>query len=145
MNFTGQFIVTSFNLSAYEAQLDRYLTRELEKLVKVWLAAVTGRVPVWSGMARGSLLELSELVGGRIVIQPKAKSRISEGRSMGSATQEGYLITVISTVPHYRYLESETGNSPTSPWLSFPAGARAYNRAIKDVKLPTPKFLPVKI
>jgi hypothetical protein len=144
MRFTGQFVGTTLDLDAYRIQLDRCLKAELQCLIKIWLGATTGRVPVWSGMARGSLLSLAEMVGGRVVISPKVRSRIPEGRSLGSAKYIGpYLIEFTSSVPHYTYLEKQAGYSPTSPWLSFSAGAAAFKSSAKNVVVPPVTFKPV--
>ena len=92
MRFSGTFTGIKFDLSQYQRRLEDHLVELLHQGAKAWLGAVAGRggrVPVWSGMARASLLELSELINGTVVISPlKGKSRIPEGRALGSAEQE---------------------------------------------------------
>lgn len=137
------------DLTAYKAKLDSYLEAELQRVAKIWLAGVTGRVPVWSGMARASLLFLAEMVGGRIAIAPVAgaPNRIPRGKAMGTAQRLGpYLIEVSTKVPHYVLQEyHNVGVSKSAPWLSFPNGAIAYRQAVKSVKLPRPDFVKVKL
>lgn len=91
MRFTGQFVGVKLDLQSYRARLEAYLQEKLHEAVRAWLQVIAGsggRVPLWSGMARSSLLEISQLVDGRIVLSPlKAKSRVPEGRRLGTARQ----------------------------------------------------------
>lgn len=156
MRFTGNFVGVKLDLSQYQQQLEDYLVEILHRGTKAWLQAVAGRggrVPLWSGMARASLLELSQLIDGTIVLSPlKAPSRISQGRSLGTAVQEisksNVQITIETAVPHYTLQESQRakqGGSPTAPWRSLIAGKVAFQSATKDAKLPNPKFEPLKM
>ncbi len=151
MKFTGRFTGLKLDLQAWKNQLRDYLEPKLHEFVKVWIEAVTGRVPVWSGMARASLLEASELVGGTVVIHPKGgvKSRIPQGRALGTAepkiTEHDFIITIITKVPHYTYQEYNKptrGGSPSAPWFSQIAGATAFRKVAKDVILPPVIFKP---
>jgi hypothetical protein len=152
MKFTGQFTGLKLDLQTWKARLCTYLEPKLHELVRVWLAAVTGRVPVWSGMSRASLLEVSEMVGGRIVISPKVnvKSRIPQGRALGTAekriTDTDFTITIITRVPHYTYQEYKVppkGGSPSAPWFSRAAGKAAFRNVARHVVLPPVIFKPV--
>ena len=143
MKFTGYFTGAKLDLSAYRRRLEQHLDQELQKTAKIWLGAVTGRVPVWSGMARGSLLELAELIDGRILIQPKVASRIMQGRTLGTVQQTDFIITITTTVPHYVEQEyKNVGVSKSAPWLSFQAGAAAYRQAAQSVRLLKPIYTP---
>ncbi len=123
------------------------MTLNLHKVVKAWLMAATGKVPVWSGMAMGSLLEVSETVDGGLIITPRTgvKSRIGLGRSLGSADAEygpnEYSMIIKSSVPHY--VEQDVGYvgvSLTAPWMSFPAGMAAAIAAAQNIKVSGPKI-----
>lgn len=144
MKFTGRFVGLKLDLAVYKRQLEQHLDQELQRICRTWLGAVTGRVPVWSGMARGSLLELVGLIDGQIVIQPKVKSRIGEGQALGTAKQTDFIITVTTAVPHYVRQEHGVGNSPTSPWMSFLAGSVAYRQAAQSVRLLKPVYKPIR-
>ena len=133
------------DLSSYEKRMKAYLDAKLHEGANAWLKAVTNRVPVWSGMARGSLLELTELIGGTILISPKVSSRIPLGQSLGTAIQEDFIITITTAVPHYTLQEYTNVNiSKSAPWRSLEAGATAYRENIKDIKLPKPKYKAIK-
>ena len=115
-----------------------------------WLKAATGRIPVWSGMARASLLNVAAEIGGSIVIQPRAKSRISQGVPMGTVTPkygpDDFTITISTSVPHYVLQEyTNVGVSKSAPWRSFDAGIAAYRAAVLTVELPQPVLKPVGI
>ena len=156
MKFTGTFVGIKLDLSQYQQQLQNYLVEILHKGTKAWLKAVAGRggrVPLWSGMARASLLEVSELVDGTIVLSPlKAPSRVPHGRSLGKATQKisesSVEITIETSVPHYtlqEYQRAKQGGSPRAPWHSLLAGMIAFQFATKDAQLPKFILKPVKI
>ena len=156
MKFTGTFTGIHFDLADYEQQLSDYLLNALHEGAKAWLQAVAGRggrVPLWSGMARASLFELSELVNGRIVISPlRSPSRTAQGRSLGTVTQKisksgaKINIDIETSVPHYSLQEyKNVGISPRAPWQSLLAGKLAFQIATKDAKLPKPIFRPLKM
>jgi len=146
MKFTGHFTGAKLDLEAYKRLMQTYLDDKLREGAKAWLAGTTGRVPVWSGMSRASLLELTGLVGGKIVISPRVASRIPEGEQLGTAVQKDFIITVTTAVPHYTLQEyTNVGVSGSAPWHSLKAGADAYRENVKDVRLPRPKIQPVKI
>ncbi|KKL52037.1 hypothetical protein LCGC14_2289490 [marine sediment metagenome] len=150
MKFTGTFIGAKLDLQEYKSRLQDHLWRELKLAANAWLTGTGGRVPVWSGMARGSLLELNELINGTIVIAPlRVPSRISQGRSLGTAIPESSSelaqITITTNVEHYNIQEHSkvaSGGSPSAPWKSFEAGAVAFKAAASLAKLPPLRFKP---
>jgi len=156
MKFFGEFIGASLDVNAYKALVDDYLTEKLREVVRLWIATVTGRVPLWTGMARASLIELSRLVNGKIILSPlKAKSRVPLGESMGTARVltefPYYIFEVAITVPHYTLQEftnvrSITGRgSPSAPWRSFEAGQQAFFEYARTVRLPPVIYEPVVV
>lgn len=153
MRFTGKYVGIKLDLSRYQQQLENYLVQSLHHGARAWLQAVAGRggrVPLWSGMARASLLELSELINGTVVLSPlRVKSRIPKGRALGTAVQEispeKVQLTIETDVPHYNlqeYRRAAKGGSPRAPWLSLKVGAIAWKIATLGVKLPKPIFKP---
>lgn len=144
MRFHGQFVAARLNVEAYRKSVDEVLGNALEEGARIWLTAVTGRVPLWSGMARASLLDLSRLVNGKILLSPlKAKSRIPLGESLGTARIlsdfPSYIFEVATSVPHYTLQEFTSvrpRGSPTAPWHSFEAGQDAFFEYARSVRLP---------
>ena len=153
MKFTGTFVGAKFDLPKYRQQLEAHLVDLLHEGANAWLKAVAGpggRVPLWSGMARASLLELSELINGRVVLTPKkGPSRVSEGRALGTATPEisesKVQIMIETMVPHYSMQESSPGVSKSAPWNSLLAGRLAFLETVKAAKLLPPLLRPIKI
>ena len=151
MKFTGTFVGATLDLQGYKSKLQDHLWQELKLAANAWLTGTEGRVPVWSGMAKASLLELSELIDGTLIISPlRAPSRIQEGSSLGTAIPESTptlaQITISTNVEHYNLQEhnkAKRGGSPSAPWKSFAAGAEAFKAAAKGVRLPLPRFKPV--
>lgn len=156
MKFTGTFVGIKLDLSTYRQQLEDHLVQLLYRGARAWLQVVAGRegrVPLWSGMARGSLLELSELIDGTIILSPlRAKSRVSQGRTLGTAISEidseKVQLTIRTNVPHYslqEYSRAARGGSPSAPWQSLQAGRIAFQFVTMNAKLPGLIFKPVKI
>lgn len=156
MRFTGQFIGAKLDLRKYQTLLEDYLLRQLHEAVKAWLQVVAGsggQVPLWSGMARASLLEVARLVNGRIILSPlRAKSRIPEGKSLGTVQQtfgDGKIIIRIETdVEHYNiqeYRKVPGRGSPTAPWHSRVAGLIAFRACIQNLRLLQPILKAIKI
>lgn len=156
MKFVGTFVGIKLDLSGYRRRLEDYLVEMLRLGANTWLQVVAGRggrIPLWSGMARASLLELSQLIDGTIVLTPKkAKSRVAIGRALGTATLEisesKAFLTIITSVPHYTFQEynkPSKGGSPSAPWRSRQVGAAAFRSAVIDAQLPKPLYLPLKM
>lgn len=149
MKFTGHFTGAKLDLRAYLDKLETHLKNELQRVTKEWLRAVTGRVPVWSGMAQASLQSVAIEIGTSLVITPGHKSRVGLGVPMGSVNANygptDFTITISTRVPHYVLQESKNvGVSKSAPWQSFEAGNTAYLAAAQSARLPQPKFKPVR-
>ncbi len=144
---SGYVTTGHINISQFERQLKREMTLNLHKVVKAWLMAATGRVPVWSGMALGSLLAVSETVGGGLLITPRegVMSRIGLGRGLGTADAkygpDEYSMIIKSKVKHYAEQDvAYVGVSKSAPWMSFPAGMAAARKAASTIRLSGPKI-----
>lgn len=147
MKITGELQALEFDLSRYKVELDNFLTESLHQGIRIWLTAVTGRVPLWSGMARAALLQISRLVNGKIVLSPlQGPSRIPQGESLGSGkvttSFPKYNFEVTVEVEHYVIQEdtnvrAKTGRgSPSAPWRSFDAGQVAFQAYIRTIQIP---------
>jgi hypothetical protein len=147
MKFHGKFVTLSIDINKYKKQAEKYLEKELKNVIRAWLFAVVGRVPVWSGMARGSLLSVSELVNGGLVITPvqHVTSRISLGEKLGTIEPNfkfaDFKVTIITNVEHYNVQEYYNVNvSKSAPWRSLEAGLQAASFASQSVRLPRPRL-----
>jgi hypothetical protein len=153
MKFTGSFIGLTLDHSATVKALEEHLVGELHRCTDAWIQVIagpSGRVPLWSGMARASLLEVSQLVNSQIVISPlKAPSRVQEGAQLGTATQtirsNLYQIEITTDVEHWNiqeYHKVKRGGSPSAPWQSLQFAAAAFLACAEGVSLPAPVFRP---
>jgi len=147
MKFTGFFTTATINIDKYEEELKAHLKRELHAVASDWIEAVTGRVPVWSGMSQGSLLELAELINETLIISSigGVKSRIDYGKALGSAKPnynlKDFKITITTNVEHYNIQEfKNVGVSKSAPWHSLIAGKDAALKRMNNVKLIIPKI-----
>lgn len=150
MKITGQFRGVRLDLRAWKRKIRKELEQKLNEAVLAWLEGVTGRVPVWSGMSQASLLAVTQMVGGTLVISPRVTSRIPQGAALGTAektlTATDYTITIATSVPHYTFQESSKssrGGSPTAPWQSLLAGAARFRETARSIQLPGLVFKPV--
>jgi hypothetical protein len=142
--FRGTFSTIKLDVSSYTASLDEELRRKLEEGARQWVAAATGRVPIWSGMARASLRPITQIANGNIVISPlQAKSRIPEGERLGSAELIArfpeYKLKISTSVPHFVIQDEQRvsrGGSPRAPWKAFEAGDAALQAVLSTVTLP---------
>lgn len=143
----GYVTLGTIDIKQFKKQFKQEMTLNLHKVVKAWLMAATGKVPIWSGMAMGSLLEVSETVNGGLIITPKTgiKSRIELGRSLGSVDAKYgpriYSMIIKSSVPHYVVQDmTNVGISLTAPWMSFPTGMSAAREAALNIILNGPEI-----
>jgi hypothetical protein len=153
MRITGHFTGLTLDHSATLKALEQHLVGELHRCTDAWIqeiAGPSGRVPLWSGMARASLLEVSQLVNSQIVISPlKVPSRVAEGAQLGTATPtirpDLVQIQITTDVEHWNvqeYRKMKRGGSPSAPWQSLQYAAAAFLACAAEVSLPSPVFKP---
>ena len=149
---SGYITTGHIDIFQFERQFKQEMTLNLHKVVRAWLAAATGKVPIWSGMAMGSLLNVSETVNGGLIITPRTgiRSRIGLGRSLGSADARygpgEYSMIIKSSVPHYVVQDvTDVGVSQSAPWMSFPTGMAAARKAALNIRINGPKIKTKRI
>ena len=130
MKVSGSIALIEVDLSLFKKHFKEDMSKNVLDATKVWLREAEGKVPVLTGMAKGSLLDVAAVSDTHLVISPRGKrNRISKGRALGTATPKYgpkiYRMTIKSRVEHYVLLEDEAGGSKTSPWKSFDAGIMA--------------------
>jgi hypothetical protein len=142
--FRGTFTTIDVNASEYVAILDAFMQEQLEEGARRWVEAATGRVPIWTGMARASLRPIARLANSVIVISPlQDKSRIPQGERLGDASLiarfPNYKLSISTAVEHF-VIQDETrvlrGGSPSAPWKAFEAGNAALQSFLSEISLP---------
>jgi hypothetical protein len=142
--FKGSFSTIKLDVPGYTAALDARMQEVLEEGARQWVAAATGRVPLWTGMARASLRPITKLVNGSIVLSPlRDKSRIPEGERLGDASLTArfpeYKLSISTSVTHFVIQDDNRvsrGGSPSAPWKAFDAGNAALQAVLATVNLP---------
>lgn len=138
-------------------RIDAETREHFYAMLAAFLRAVVPNVPVWSGMARGSLRPLAKYITQKsgqsisVPISPNPKSKRHQERGQNIAAgeargdfeflkREGVLTLRFSPkVEHYKELDeghpaSDGRGSRSAPWLSFQAGneaARDYREYVK--------------
>jgi hypothetical protein len=151
MKFTGSLIGLTLDHQEALKAMEEHLVSELHRCTGAWVQAIAGpggRVPLWSGMARASLMEVSQLVNSQIVISAlKAPSRVQEGARLGTAEQtirpDLYQIEIITDVEHWNIQEYEKvskGGSKSAPWRALEFASVAFLACAATVSLPVPVF-----
>lgn len=127
--------------------------------IKAFLNEAVGHIPLWHGMARGSLLKVAAYVNPKVPGNPvviplsplKGPSRINLGQQLIEFTfkfEAGkYFFSIEPRVEHFRYLDRNAGASPTSPWESFKHGRKAFVRVLKEElkNVPRPKLIKTRV
>lgn len=142
--FRGTFATVNVAIRDYVVTLDAFMQERLEEAARRWVGAATGRVPLWSGMSRASLIPITQLANGTIVLSPlQAKSRIPAGERLGDASLIArfpqYELTISTAVEHFVIQDEHRvrrGGSPSAPWRAFEAGNDAFRSFISEITLP---------
>lgn len=132
-----------FNDRRFRQDLERAITSiiygSMREFVRGCLTqARPGYFPVWSGMAKSSLLPLAEFLEIPFSVTPKqnAPDRRAEGYALGRQgnflivrrNQYGaysYEFKWTTEVPHFEFLEFEAHpHVPSAPWYAIKAGNR---------------------
>lgn len=152
IKFTGRFYRMNFDETGYKKTYDEAMKVQLRQAARAWLRAVVPKVPVYTGMARGSLVPLGRLlrVAIPISINPKAKRRITAkysreaGEALGAFNFEDgkngvYTFTVDTQVLHF-YLNDTfdiKAKIPQlihdTPWDAFKSGEAAFRTYVETV------------
>lgn len=94
----GSYNLLTFNSRIAKALLHRSAQKILKTAVRAWLKVAESKIPVWSGMSRGTLVKLADQVGVNIslFVAPSARPPRGPGdRShLGQAQSTGRLVII---------------------------------------------------
>jgi len=142
------------DINRFTKTLDAAMDVQLRQAARAWLRAVILKVPVWTGMSRGSLKPLGSFLRVKVPISPKA---VRKGMGPGvGATQsafkfgkEGnkYIFEFDEQVMQYTINEFFNVRPPINlitpgPYGSFNAGADAFEKYVQNEmpgRLPRPE------
>ena len=153
MKFTGHFTGIKHNDRVFLNRLQVRLKQYLFDAAESWLEGAESCVPVWTGMAKGSLLEMAFLLNTELTIVPAGRAgddRIELGQSLGTGVFApdtiSPTITITTKVPHYVTQEHHNVKvSKSAPWKSFDCGKEMFWARVEKQKpqLPQPVYEPV--
>jgi len=150
----GFFATLSIDIGRYTKTLDQTMDVQMRQAARAWLRAVILKVPVWTGMSRGSFKPLGAFLRVAIPISPVA-TRSGMGPDAGASLssfsfgKEGtkYIFEFEDNVPHYAINEFYNVRPPINlitpgPYGSFKAGQDAWDQYVTQVmpsKFPRPE------
>jgi hypothetical protein len=136
------FSKLEFDHKRYVGDFKAKLKDELRQALRAMLRATMVRVPVYTGMARGSLRPLGRFLNEHVPISPVAQRKkmgIREGEALGSVEIDDstYDISVKINIGVLHYAINEFFNVPLplknpTPWESFRVGREAYKRYLRQ-------------
>lgn len=131
--------------------VDTQMEEALHEGAKSFCRVAMPKIPVWSGMARGSVSALADWLGlhyativpviykrNKRKADPRVINRVDEGKTMVSEEPyifkkgKEWIFRFSSKVDHLEYLDINAGRSPTAPWHSFDAGLRAMANKVRE-------------
>lgn len=142
----------------FTVTFEKAVRRLLRGAAVRWLRAAYPKVPVWTGMARGSLKFARGdfgLLAQYLNVSVPIESEIKEVRPGKDATTGGllarysfstgegrhiYAFYIRTDVPHYLFLEFDPGPNQPGQWESFAAGNEAFMTYIRENIFRLPKL-----
>jgi hypothetical protein len=135
--FIAEFMDLKFDANGYRKSVDALMEQQMRMAARAWLRAVIPHVPVYTGMARGSLRPLGQFLKVSVPISPIATRKgmgigAGESKSWFKISKSGgnYTFEYNSSVAHYEINEFYNVPLPLThptPWHSFKYGDEAFN------------------
>ena len=156
MRIRGTIDVLKFDSKGYNAALRKAIEVQFRQAARAFIRAAVPLIPVETGMARGSFLNIGRYLRVAIPINPtKFRQRYypgglpktpQAGANLSTPVSEIFnwdgdklVFTFQSDVLHLS-LEDQIGvRSPTAPWKAFDAGRDAFMSTLSGMKLPNVK------
>lgn len=139
IQFTGRLYTMQFDAEGFKKSLQEAIAVQMRQAARAWLRAVIPAVPVYTGMARGSLQPLGRILRVAVPISPIAFRRgksPAEGATQSSFEfyNNGSVWTFSWSTDVLHYTINEYNNMsgvlplrhPT-PWKSIEKGNIAFN------------------
>lgn len=158
MKFKPVFNAPRVDFGAYRRKLQDVLGEAIARAAFEWLGATTAVIPTWSGASQATFAHLASAVGLTLSISPVAlKSRVNLGLSNATGTLTTDPVKGIfqfeygTTLRYLIYNEFNDANVVSDghifsrliqpgPYQFQEKGKVAFEKAIKDVRLPDPTF-----
>ena len=142
---SSKFVKMRIDLEGTIKRNDPIIRKAFFKAIKAFLREALIRIPLWSGMSRGSLIPVVNFVNSKdpgdsvlITLSPLVAkfSRVSQGMSLGTFsftfTNGEYQFVMEPKVPHFYYLDRyHNYRNEKSPWESFKKARAIYQQVLK--------------
>jgi len=156
MKFKGVFRAPQVNFTKWKQQLEEELSTELARSAGEWLATAVAAIPVWSGAARATLIDLGNLINFHVQVSPK--STAPDRRGIGKREGRGELIidsnkgqfefSYSTTLDHLIFNETQSNQKADPnifkglltpiPYKFLEKSRRVWEAAVQSVRLPAP-------
>lgn len=161
MRIYGTIDVLKFDSKGYSAALKKAIEVQFRQAARAFIRAAVPLIPVDTGMARGSFLNIGRFLKVAVPINPLRRGQRYYPGGLPKTPQAGanlstpiteiftwdgdkLAFTFQSKVLHLT-LEDHIGvRSPTAPWKAFDAGRDAFMSTLHGMKLPKVKSYVVK-
>jgi hypothetical protein len=158
MKMTFDYELMKLYTKRYEKAMDDVLLDGLMHGGVKWLHACLSSIPVWAGASHGTFIKIAEKLGAIVTVSaisniPGAKTA-ADGKSESTGNlikKDGkFILEYKTTLWHLIYNEYKDGNidkkearvfsrlTRPGPYGFQDAGAEAFERVAKTVKLPNP-------
>lgn len=153
------------DVTAYNDALAKALRAHVIKAARAFVRVAASRIPVDTGMARGSFLNIGRFLNEFVTINPKSFNKKYYGPRGGTAIpktpESGAALTTspdqmiqisgnrvtfqIESRVFHLTLEDEIGvRSPRAPWESFRRGREAFMEVMRQFRAPNLKSFVTK-
>lgn len=141
----ASFVDLKFDEKGFRKSVDMLMEQQMRMAARAWLRAVIPHVPVYTGMARGSLQPLGKFLKVSVPINPYAFRKgmgpaAGASKSLFSFTKTNgiYTFEFDSQVMHYKINEFYNVPLPLihpTPWRSFEYGNAAFQKYVSTALL----------
>lgn len=146
--FKITYDVIKIDNEAYRRAVTNYILNKMYDAARAFVRAAIPKVPVDTGMARGTFLNVGRLLNVTIPINIKSVGKLynNRGQILPKQPESGAALAIKADralrfqgdtfifefnqdVFHYNLNEFFGGHAPTAPWRSYVVGQEAYNRS----------------
>jgi hypothetical protein len=146
MLFKGRVSFPRLDVESYTEAMEAIVRTQMRQAAREWLRAVIPRVPVWTGMARGTLQPLGRFLKVAVPIHPVAV-RPGMGPGVGarkshfSFPERDHRFYFQWSTDVFHFIQNEFYQAPNppfrlrhpTPWNAILAGKAAFDRYVAEV------------
>ncbi len=117
----------NIDVKGYKREIKKIINQEMRKAAIAFLKAAYKHVPMWTGMSRGSFLDLAKFLNVSLNINPRKVRYYYRTRTLKNGKQKKYKTKIDITKERY-YIRSSKGKK-TGKWIpKNPESGRKLSR-----------------